>query len=253
MSPVREERNKTRTDSCYDLARAICSKSSLSTEVSKAFGPALSWPHEKQDGVCCGSRGNEIKSSLLCPLSWLVVSHTVFQSDKYKNGWGSCLRCHTQNDEAKLASVRLFLILFIYLGTCPLLSGLLFSVNEPYQGAAVWHCCHLDSDETASLSLCVMHRPYDAVCRQCQLWCVILTYLYFLLLLLTWNPSHEILELECLHSPEFGKAWGWVIGGRWVVWCKQWYLFRLKSQASHCNDYCSFIFRKKNQKNTQEI
>lgn len=75
----------------------------------------------------------------------------------------------TQNDEAKLASVRFFKILFIYLGTFPLLSGLLFSVNEPYKGAAVWHYCHFDSDETASLSFCVMHKPYDAVCRQCQL------------------------------------------------------------------------------------
>lgn len=160
----------------------------------------------------------------------------------------------TQTDKAKLASVNFFLIVFIFLGTFPLLSGLLFSVNEPYKGAAVWHYCHFDSDETASLSWCVMHKPYDAVCRQCQLWCVILTYLYFLLLLHPWNPSHETLGLECLHSPEFGKAWGWVIGGRWVMWCKQWYLFRLKSQASHCNDYCSFIFRKKKtEKHTRNL
>lgn len=76
----------------------------------------------------------------------------------------------TQNDKAKLASVNFFfLILFILWETFPLLSGLLFSVNEPYKGAAVWHYCHFDSDETASLSLCVMHKPYDAVCRQCQL------------------------------------------------------------------------------------
>ncbi|KAL2305428.1 hypothetical protein Nmel_007414 [Mimus melanotis] len=75
----------------------------------------------------------------------------------------------TQNDKAKLASVNFFFILFIYLGTFPLLSGLLFSVNEPYKSAAVWHYCHFDSDEIASLSLCVMHKPYDAVCRQCQL------------------------------------------------------------------------------------
>lgn len=75
----------------------------------------------------------------------------------------------TQNDKAKLASVNFFFILFIYLGTFPLLNGLLFSVNEPYEGAAVWHYCHFDSDETASLSLCVMHKPYDAVCRKCQL------------------------------------------------------------------------------------
>lgn len=160
----------------------------------------------------------------------------------------------TLTDKAKLASVNFFLIVFIFWGIFPLLSGLLFSVNEPYKGAAVWHYCHFDSDETTSLSWCVMHKPYDAVCRQCQLWCVILTYLYFLLLLHPWNPSHETLGLECLHSPEFGKAWGWVIGGRWVMWCKQWYLFRLKSQASHCNDYCSFIFRKKKtEKHTRNL
>lgn len=120
-------------DSCYDLARTICSKSSLSTEVSKAFGPALSWPHEKQDSVCCGYRGNEIKSSLLCPLSWLVVLRTVFQSDKYKNGWGSCLRLSpsrqvvTQNDTAKLASVH-FLKFYLFFGGHSLCSVVYCSV-----------------------------------------------------------------------------------------------------------------------------
>lgn len=58
----------------------------------------------------------------------------------------------TQTGKAKLASVNLFLNFIYFLGTFPLLSGLLFSVNEPYKGAAVWHYCHFDSDETASLS-----------------------------------------------------------------------------------------------------
>lgn len=74
-------------------------------------------------------------------------------------------------------------VLFIFGGTFPLLGSLLFSVNEPYKGAAVWHYCHFDSDETASLSLCVMHKPYDAVCRQYQLSCVILTLFIFFIII----------------------------------------------------------------------
>lgn len=68
------------------------------------------------------------------------------------------------------------------MGIFPLLNGLLFSVNEPYKGTTVWHYCRFEPDKTASLSLCVMHKPYDAVCKQCQLQCVILTLFIFLLL-----------------------------------------------------------------------
>lgn len=88
-----------------------------------------------------------------------------------------------QNDKAKLASVDFFSFLVYFLGTFPLLSGLIFSVNEPYKGTTVWHYCRFESHETASLSSCVMHKPYDAVCRQCRLRCVILTLFIFLLLL----------------------------------------------------------------------
>lgn len=77
----------------------------------------------------------------------------------------------------------IFSFLVYFLGTFPLISGLIFSVNEPYKGTTVWHYCRFESHETASLSSCVMHKPYDAVCRQCRLRCVILTLFIFLLLL----------------------------------------------------------------------
>lgn len=53
--------------SSYDLAQTICSRSSLSTEVSKAVGRALSWPHEKRDSVCCGYRGTRSRA-----LRWIL-------------------------------------------------------------------------------------------------------------------------------------------------------------------------------------
>lgn len=77
----------------------------------------------------------------------------------------------------------IFSFLVYFLGTFPWISGLIFSVNEPYKGTTVWHYCRFESHETASLSSCVMHKPYDAVCRQCRLRCVILTLFIFLLLL----------------------------------------------------------------------
>lgn len=58
-----------------------------------------------------------------------------------------------QNDKAKLASVHFFYYFFMGEGgKRSVLSGLIFSVNEPYKGTMVCHCCHFESDETASLS-----------------------------------------------------------------------------------------------------
>lgn len=146
------------------------------------------WVGHMKSKTVCAVVTEETRSRALCcapfPDSWCYT--LCF---KYKNGWGSCLWSHAW-ERLSLKMIRqnwpvliYFLNVIIFGGTFPLLSGLLFSVNEPYKGATVWHYCHFDSDETASLSLCVMHKPYDAVCRQCQLWCVIFTLFIFFIII----------------------------------------------------------------------